>query len=215
MMPVTGGVRRSKNRGPNMTSNGDAAVIRYSGPGKTLSTDSDGRLGETRLYIPGNFSQWANPTGPSVVSYYNTGVFKPGCSIRWEPNVSFTTGGRVYVGWTDNPETTDFLFALLATYLTTPTTPNWLNYINQVRALGSCISFPIWQETDVPFPTRLRRKRFDVNNNASPLDINVLDRSMQQCMWIAIDTSDANTTAGNFQFRDVVDVEGLQAGSST
>lgn len=214
-MPVTGGVRKSRNRGPTMTSNGDSAIVKYSGPGLMQTQDSNGKCGGYRVYVPGHPNGWANPSGPSVVSFYSTGKFVPGTTIRWEPACSFTTAGRVYSCFTDNPEVTSFLQQLITTYYSSPSTLAWTNYINQVRAMGTSRSWPVWQETEIPFPTKLRRKRFDINRDIGGFGINDLDRCAQTTMFFAIDCPDPDVDTGSFQFHDVVDVEGMQAGITT
>ena len=147
-----------------LAGSGDSTIIKYSAIGVTLSTlGTTGTSAMTRTYVPGFTSVLANNVGPGIVRSYSTAKFLPGTTIRWEPSVSFTTSGRVLVGFTDNPEMMVALTTAFDTYALTPTNANYEVYANLIRGLGSVKSFPVWQETDVAFPTRLRRKRFDTN----------------------------------------------------
>jgi hypothetical protein len=157
-------------------------------------------------YPTGDLNQ---AVGPKLVSYYSSAYFKPGTKVRWEPSVSFNTGGRIAVGFTDNPEVAVVIQALLDAYVASPTGSNYVAYANQVRALGSTLSFPVWQETEIPFPTRLRRKRFDVEATPATGDTDNFDRSMQVMMFACCETSQTEGAVGSFWFHDVVDVEGL------
>lgn len=209
--PVKGGVRRKRNRAPTMSGGGDTSVVKYSVLGGTIGTVASlGLSAANRIYIPGNSGELVNTSGPVIVSYYSTAKFLPGTRIRWEPSVSFTTSGRVIVGFTDNPEIVAAIKAAFDIFVATPTAGNYNSYANLVRSLGSVISFPVWQETEIPFPTRLRRKRFDCNASASSTDSNVLDRSMQTAMFVAFEGAPTtNQTLGGFHYHDVVDVEGI------
>jgi len=209
---VTGGVRRRRNTQPGMTpTSSDSSVIKYSALGLNMVTNSTlGTATYYRSYIPGNGNALTNTAGPSIASYYSTGRFMPGTRIRWEPSVSFTTPGRVYVGFTDNLELMVNLNVARATYETTPSVANYNAYANAVKSLGTLQSWPVWQETDVVFPLHTRRKRFDVNVNVDYGSADVLDRSAQRAMYVAVDGAPANPTAlGSFWYHDVVSVEGV------
>lgn len=208
------GLRRGRNKDPTITRNGDSTTVRYQALGKTFVSDANGNGGDIRQYIPGSASSIFSaltPAGITVTSFYSEGKFKPGTTIRWEPGVSFTTSGRVYVSFSDNPEIIASITANYATYVATPTPANYATYANAVKAMGTMRSFPVWMETDVPFPTKTRRKMFDINSVFSSTDANVLDRSCQTCFFIAWDGCPASTTLGAFVYRDVVEVEGLTA----
>lgn len=196
-MPVTGGVRRRRNTAPAMAT--DGSLIKYNVQGSTLATGSvSSTILYDRYYVPGFTTALVNPTGPDLVASYSTGKFEPGCKIRWEPAVSFSTAGRVYVGFTDNPEVIAAIFGLTGQ-----------NRVDAIKSLGSTVSFPVWQETEVNFPSRTRRKRFDCNSTVVRDAIDVLDRSCQCVMFCALEGSPVNTTLGNFWFHDRVSVEGL------
>lgn len=196
---MSGGVRRRRTSGITSSSAGDGTVIKYSAIGLALSSGAAGSTYYTRKYIPGDGSSLANSIGPNLAGYYATGKFMPGTKIRWEPSVSFTTTGRVFVAFTDNPEVMANLDGLTVAQLQTA-----------VRGMSNVISFPVWQETDIPFPNKLRRKRFDANINFSS-DVNVYDRSCQQYMLVVVEAMPASTAAGAFWFHDVVDVEGISS----
>lgn len=203
--PVSGGVRRRRNRMPMLNGSGDHAIVKYSTLGETLTTGTGTNQGVvTRYYIPGFPGGLTNSSGASVVSYYSTAKFTPGTRIKWEPAVSFTTAGRVIVGFTDNPEVISAIAALASNAAT-----NYASYVNAVRSLGSVVSFPVWQETEIPFPTRLRRKRFDTNVTPTASNVDQMDRSAQTVMWVAVEGAPVSTSLGSFWYHDVVDVEGV------
>lgn len=212
MNPVKGGVRRRRVKNPILSSSGDDALIKYSATSIVYSTvGTTGSSVANRFYIPGYTGQIANSAGPGIVSAYSTGKFMPGTKIRWEPSVSFTTSGRVLVGFTDNPEIASIIEGLYALFVSTGLAADYAAYANAVRGLGSTISFPVWQETDVPFPTRIRRKRFDINRSIGVGVTDNLDRCMQTSMWAAFEgaPNTAGIALGNFHYHDVVNVEGI------
>lgn len=209
-MPVAGGVRRNRNRPPALEPTGhDSTVLRYSALGRNLATDLQGNEGYDRHYVAGNGTALINATGASVASFYSTAMFKPGTTIRWEPSVSFTTPGRVYVSFTDNPEVMVAINALYSTYAAAKTQVNYNNYAAAVKGLGSVRSFPVWQETALTLPSNTRRKRFDVNLNPAFNNVDVMDRSSQYTMYVAVDGASVSTTLGSFWFSDVLSLEGL------
>lgn len=203
--PAQGGVRRRRNRMPTLTGSGDNAVVKYSSLGLSHVTSTGTNQGvSTRFYVPGYAADMVNSAGAAVVSFYSTAKFLPGTRVKWEPSVSFTTAGRVVVGFTDNPEVIAQIQALSGA---APT--NYTNYLNAVRSLGSVVSFPVWQETEIPFPTRMRRKRFDVNATPSIANVDQLDRSAQTVMFVAVEGAPVSTALGSFWYHDIVDVEGV------
>lgn len=187
----------------------DSAVIKYNVMGNTLATASGGYAAGARLFIPGYGGNLINTSGPNIVAYYSSAVFKPGCTIRWEPSVSFSTSGRVYVGFVDNPEVVVTILGLINSIVDATT---YNAYADAVKGLGSVVSFPIWQETDIQMPMRLRRKRFDVDTSLVA-DTNNMDRSTQTAMFAAIEGTGGVVQAGLFSYHDVVDVEGLKGGT--
>lgn len=203
--PVNGGVRKRRNSAPTS----DGTRIKYNAMQKTFPTVISGYTGEIRPYVPGLTSPLAQTVGPELVSYYSTGKFLPGTSARWEPSVSFTTTGRVFVGFTDNPEVATSISSLFGAAISAGTGAAWADYANAVKSLGSVQSWPVWQETEVSTPMNLRRKMFDVNENlvVSP---DTYDRSMQVLMCIAVEGLPAGSSSpGGFWFHDHVQVEGL------
>lgn len=203
--PVNGGVRKRRNSAPTS----DGTRIKYNAMQKVLPNVSSGYTGEIRLYVPGLASPLAQTVGPELVSYYSTGKFLPGTSARWEPSVSFTTTGRVFVGFTDNPEVATTIASLLGTAVSTGTAIAWGDYVAAVKGLGSVQSWPVWQETEVAVPSNLRRKMFDVNENLV-VGPDILDRSMQTLMCVAIEGLPTGVgNPGGFWFHDNVQVEGL------
>lgn len=210
-MPVTGGVRRNRNRPPALQpTSADATVLHYSALGRNLATDTFGNEGFDRHYIAGNSTGLINATGSSVASFYSTSKFQPGTTIRWEPSVSFTTPGRVYVSFTDNPEVMVAINALYTAYVTGGKTQAQYNaYSAAVKGLGNIRSFPVWQETAMALPTNTRRKRFDVNLAAAFNNVDVMERCTQYAMYVCVDGASVSTTLGSFWFSDSLSLEGL------
>lgn len=213
---IQAGVRRKRNAPPRIEPNGDGAVLRYNCNGVSIGTyGTSGCSASRRIYIPGydstigvDTSDLIGNAGTSIVSYYASAKFLPGTKIRWEPSCSFTTTGRIYVGFVDNPEVARTLLTQQNTFRSTFTAADYNTYANNVKALGSVVSFPVWQETEIAFPTKLRRKRYDCNETT--LTDDTLDRSMQTMMFIALEGGPTTATIfGNFWYHDVVDVEGL------
>lgn len=206
--PVQGGVRKRRTRAPSMTGTGDATQLAYSALGSTVSTLAPGYGGTIRAYIPGLTFGLTNSIGPNIVGYYSSAKFLPGTKIRWEPSVSFTTSGRVSVGFTDNPEAIVTLSTLWNTATSSGLAADWLAYANAIKGLGSMRSFPVWQETEIEFPTKLRRKMFDTNL-VPALNVDVYDRSCQTAMFAVVEGA-TNVFAGSFWYHDKLAVEGIQ-----
>jgi len=195
---MASGVRRRRNTAPTSENNGEQSIIRYQAMGTTIGSDASGLSWGFRYYVPGLQYGLVSATGPGLVSFYSTAKFLPGTSIRWEPSCSFTTTGRIYVGFTDNPEVA-----------TTLTTLSGTAFGNAVKGMGSVMSFPVWQETNISFPTRLRRKRFDVNGTVAASS-DVLDRSSQTNFFWYLDGAPVSLAGlGSFWYKDVVSVEGM------
>lgn len=196
----------------------DSSIIRYNALGSVAGVDGSGGSVDRRLYIGGNIAAGTPGTlistiGPGIVANYSSCRFLPGTRVKWTPTCSFNTSGRVYVGFTDNPEVMATLNGLISVYASGQTTAPaaFINYRNAVQALGSVISFPVWQETNVPFPTKMRRKRFDVNEVMDLSNADTLDRSCQTCMYAVITgVAPVGASVGQFEYHDIVDVEGIQ-----
>lgn len=219
--PLTGSTatRRRRNANPESIRSGDGTVIKYKTIGNSMISPAGSPGCATwRPYIPGNGFGLAFNGGSSIVGKYATGVFRPGTRIRWEPSVSPTIGGRVFLGFSDNPEVMERLLAKWSAYNASPDGPTYVAYADAVKALANVVSWPLWQEHDIAVPTRLRRKRFDCNHSLTYTDINVLDRSAQTMMFAVFDGFNVDPEAvpflGSFWYHDVVDVEGLH-GEST
>lgn len=210
---------------PRMETNGDGSLVRYNCSGVNLGTYTGAGLGvQRRYFVPGfqgtipvvGGAGLITSAGAEVVGFYSSARFMPGTRVKWEPSVSFTTSGRIYVGFTDSPEVANTINTAMEAVQTAATVAAaqaaYDTYSASVKALGSTISFPVWQETEIPFPTRMRRKRFDVNE-AAATGIDTLDRSMQTAMFVAAEgvPTAGTTVLGNFWYHDVVDVEGLHA----
>lgn len=208
MMPVQGGIRKRRTTSPKMS----GTNLEYSSTQSAYPVPTaGGYTGLIRNYVPGSAQSLSNPIGPEIVSSYCTGKFLPGTRARWEPSVSFNTTGRVFCGFCDNPEVSVQIDALFAAALTTGTNTDWNIYLNAIKGLGDMRSFPVWQETEVIVPTKLRRKMFDCNFTVSTIDVNVLDRSMQTTLFIGIEGLNTTGNPGGFWFHDKVQVEGLHA----
>lgn len=200
--PFPAGVRvRNKPSKVKMQSNGDGITLRYTSLGDVqTTTSSELSVSTDRIYVPGYLQGMISPTGPSIASNYSTGVFKPGTTIRWEPACGATTSGRVFVAWTSNPE-------LMQAWAGASTLAKY----NIINACGSVRSFPVWQETEIPFPNNLRRKRFDVNSeliDTAEGRLAQLARSAQ-VMMMAVISGPADTVLGQFNYHDVLDLEGM------
>jgi len=210
--PLTGDSSRRKRRvrQPVLNGSGDRTMVRYKSLGNNVSLSLAGLGVTARWYIPGLTTLLNNTAGPAIVSFYSTGLFKPGTHLRWEPVVSPTVGGRIFVGFTDNPEVAANITAAWNTFTTTPTTGNYATYAGAVKGLASTESVPLWQTCEWNVPTTLRRKRFDVNQDVTLTSIDQLDRSLQVAMFACIEGVDLESgVVGSFWFSDVVDVEGV------
>jgi len=197
--PFSGSTRKRRNPQPRMNpTSSNSTIVEYSALSTSLSTGATGVGVLERFYVPGYQGQLSSTYGPAIVAYYSTGKFLPGTRARWEPSVGATTSGRVYVGFTDNPE-------VISALITAASSPSV--YLGYVKGLGDVVSFPVWQETDVQVPTRMRRKMFDTNASISN-NVDVLDRSCQVYMAIAVE-GPASTSFGSMWCHDKVMVEGI------
>lgn len=221
--PVTGvgDTRRGRNKFPQVQQkSGEGVVLRGSSIGHNFVIRAMGGGGDQkRFYIPGNANALMNSATTHVARSYATGVFKPGTRIRWEPTCSPLSGGRVFVGFTDNPELMKVINTLIENYYITPDPVSYTELSNAVKGLANMVSFPAYVEREIEVPTRLRHKRFNVNALMSNYnDIAELDRSAQLAMFAVADgfvgiTGD--TVIGSFWFHDVLDLEGLHGQLAT
>lgn len=205
------GVRRNKLQ-PKMTSlNNDSSIIRYRAIGATINSSTQGQSVTRRFYSPGlNAGDLvASAAGVDICKFYGTGKFLPGTTITWEPAVSFNTTGRCFLAFTDNPEVAVTLQNAWAAWVASPSGATYAAYADLVKAMGSCRSWPIWQETSFAVPTLLRRKMFDINASITTSP-DVYDRSIQVFAFMAFEGLPPLTTLGNFVYHDVVQVEGVQ-----
>lgn len=213
--PVKGGTRRNRKR-MSMSTNGTWTRLRYSYTGKNVSTNTTGSGNLImRHYVPGlqapdQYCDGAiTSPGVSVAGYYSTGVFRPGTQIRWEPGCSFTTSGRVIVGFTDNPEVIAKLSALYFQAFG-GVSGAYNEYVFQIRGLERNVSFPVWQETSIPFPTRTRRKAFDADvDGYDGSDDQTVQTRCQMAMFAVIIGAPELVGIGTFWYHDELDVEGL------
>lgn len=202
---VAGVSRRRKRNNKTLSIRGtdQSQNVRYATLGITLNTGASGIVdGYYRAYIPGNASGLVAASGPAICSYYSTGKFMPGTTAEWIPSVGFTTSGRVYVGYTDNPE--------LAVHIAGTTGSTFANH---VKGLGDVISFPVYQSEKWVVPTKLRRRMFDCNASIVASADN-FDRSMQTTMFVYVEGAPATTAIGGMRFEDNVLVEGITATAS-
>lgn len=200
---VAGTSRRRRRLTTGVRSSGteQSQILKYATLSVTLTLDAAGeQKAYNRKYIPGNPDGLTSTVGPQVASYYSTGKFLPGTTAEWIPSVGFTTSGRVYVGFTDNPEVANTITALAGSAA----------YITAVKSLGDVISFPIYQSEKIMIPTKLRRKMFD-SNAANTSAIDTLDRSMQTCMFMCIEGGTAGQSVGGWRYEDHLQVEGLHS----
>lgn len=215
-MPVKGGVRVRNRSSPSITGGGDSTIIKYNYVGSSIQTQATtGSATRARFYIPGQtagpYSDSATTSpGSKLVKSYSTAVYRPGTKIRWEPSCSFNTSGRVFVAFTDNPEVA-YKLNLIRDDAEAGLPGALEAYVLNMRGLSNVRSFPVWQETEIPFPTRTRRKRFDVDATTNILDKADLVTSMQVAMFVVVEgVGTTATRVGSFWYHDVVDVEGIQ-----
>lgn len=215
----SGETRTRRNRGPRIQQKGeDGIVVRGASLGhNAVFNNTAGGGVSARYYIPGYMSDLSNTAAAGVSSFYSTGVFKPGTKVRWEPNLSPLSGGRVFVGFTDNPEIIADISTKITAFVADSTTVTYNNVAVLVKGLGNVISFPAYVEKEIDIPARTRRKRFDVNETVTTSDVNVLDRCCQTAMFSVFDGllgMTSPTAIGGFWYHDVVDLEGLTNAST-
>lgn len=196
------GPKKRQNRQPTMQARDqDSSSVTYSTLGSEIATNASGQAMVRRAYIPGNADGLFADVGPQIVRRYSTAKFLPGTKLRWEPSVGITTPGRVFVAFTDNPEKMEVMLAFIAG-------GNYTNFSNAIKGFGNLQSFPIWQETEIAVPSRLRRKMFDTNATTSAVR-EELDRSAQTCMFAFTDGAPVETFLGSFWYHDKLAVEGV------
>lgn len=194
--------RRNPNYAVRGTPGSDRTVLRYNCVSSAVTTDGAGEYQWDRTYVPGLGSGIANSAGVNVASFYATGVFRPGTTVKWVPYVGFQTSGRLLIAFTDNPE-----IMAQAVGWTLSQKVAW------IRGSSNGVNMPLYEERTLAVPTNTRRKRFDVNQNIT-FAVDTLDRSAQVMMITAIVAGPGSTTVGQFEYHDVLDVEGLNTAST-
>lgn len=195
----SGNKRKRLNSVTSAMAGNDTQRLNYKTLGSTVTTNELGERAVPRYYIPGYSVGLAFSSGAKIASFYSTGKFLPGTRARWVPSVGFTQPGRVYVGFTDNPEVIQAIAGFIGTAA----------YSEAVKGLGNVITFPIYQDHEFMVPSRLRRKMFDTNIS-SPFGVDTLDRSCQTAMFALVEGAPLNISVGSFHFTDSLLVEGLQ-----
>lgn len=203
-----------------------SSIIRYSAVTGSFGYDDGFRL-LGRTYVGGltvlggmgteaniNFAGPVNSAGVRVAGCYSTYKFLPGSKVEWIPNVGFTTSGRIYIGFTDNPEVIGAMNFLAQEYMGAPETSKALAYGNAVKLLGNVKSYQVFERFTLPIPTRLRRKRFSNNTAMDGLSSAVHDKSTQLAMFAFVEGV-PNGSIGSFQYHDVLDVEGMRSPALT
>lgn len=200
----------------------DSSIIKYNVVGETYDKVTNWNARPFMRFYIGGLSSYAGSTEPvgfvanagrDIVKSYSTCKFLPGTTITWSPSVGFTTSGRVFIGFTDNPEVAANIWAQ---YTTDGSTGNFTNYNNLVKQLGNVVSHQLFEEFTIQVPTRLRRNMFDVNAIIGTNDVDKLDRSGHVFMFGTIEASVPDGTVyGSFLYHDNIMVEGIRAASLT
>lgn len=138
--------------------------------------------------------------GAAIANTYSQYVYET-CVLRWLPSIgpgSAEAGGRVYVGYVDNPEA-------IKTYMAA-TTANQILYIKGNRNMRS---FNVWENGVYALPLTRRRKMFDVNNAPTHTLENDNDRSTQGLFIFAYESVGTSITMGAWQSEVLVKLHGF------
>lgn len=222
--------QQSRRRAPNLQAvtapmGRDASMIKYNVVGRSVARPSAAgwtHAALARLYIPGleyavgsipdTLIGYVGAAGTAVARNYSTARFQPGTTITWAPSVGFTTNGRIYLGFTDNPEVINVMCGELSAG--TNGAPSDA-YITAVKQLGNVVSHQVFEEFTVTVPTFTRRKAFDVNEFISVLDVDKLDRCCQTAMFALFEGVPDTVGLGSFMYHDNLVVEGLRQRTMT
>lgn len=200
----------------------NTSAVKYNTIGVTVSQPSGWNatpfmrfyVGGLKTYDSDTFAAGFGPsTGRDIVSSYSTCKFLPGTSLSWSPSVGFTTSGRVFIGFTDNPEVAALIYNQ---YVADYATGDFTAYSGYVKSLGDVVSHHVFEEFTLAIPTRLRRKMFDVNSTITLSGgTEILDRSGQVFMFGIVEGGTGAATWGSVHYHDNVAVEGIRAANLT
>lgn len=187
--------QRRANRSMNAAGMGRSNDIRYSFMGSSVTTDANGLVGASYALVPGLGA--TNSVGARIESCYATGVYRPGTSWTWVPNLGSTANGRIYVAYIENPETWSKLQAQLGTG----------DFINAVTRQGNVVSHQVSKEFKYSPVARPRKMSFATNETINQTDTVQLEASFQGGIVAVIIGAPATTVAGTFRLDAIVHLE--------
>lgn len=216
--------KRRNNLQPTMRKTSrDSSIVSYNAVGGTVARPTTGwsSFPVIRMYAPGLVTVDGQTmpagigscAGRDIVRAYSTAKFLPGTKLTWTPSVGFTAPGRVFVGFTDNPEVALHIYNEYKTE-SMETTPDFSTYANYVKNLGDVVSHQVFEEFTVQVPTRLRRKMFDTNE-AFAANSDTMDRCGQTFMFAILEGVEGAGPWGSFMYHDTVQVEGVRPTAAT
>jgi hypothetical protein len=180
---------------------GDHTTLRGNEFTTNATTDATGLITGTSILCAGTTIDVTASGLSAIGQLYSTYRYMPGTTFHWVPQVSMSTAGVVYVGFTDNVE-------IIANYAAAGTLAAKLVI---VKSLANLRSYPVWQQWNFSLPPKLRRKRFDVNNNFTVSNADELDRSVQGAWLFGVEGTTASAQIARPYRSVILDVEGLKA----
>lgn len=203
MEKVTGLTLELRNRRPRAKIAGgtltDTSNIQYHAYVDQAPTSAGGIISGVNYLVGGDTTNISSSIGPTIVGSYRECLFRSGTKITWSPNVGFTTTGRIYVAYIDNPE-------VMVGYLGTLTDTAKLAYI---KALTNHVNHPVYKEFTYNMPSiGTRRKRFDVNATGTQT-VDTFDRSLQGAFVWVVAGAPGTTDVGAMSLTHQVTVYGL------
>lgn len=196
---------------------GDRTVIKYTCYRQGTNPDVQGYADLWRPYVPGN-ATWpagvnasvnvsiSDSAGIGVAACYANGKFLPGTTATWVPNVGFTTSGRLWVAFTDNPEVA-YRYMAAATMV---------DKLTIIRRNGNVVSFPVYEHHTVRVPVEMSRLKYYNSNRLTNVPVSDptsftddLERSGHLFMLAMAVGVTPDLDVGTFEFHDIVQCHGL------
>ncbi len=121
--------------------------------------------------------------------------------LHYTPAVGTTTSGKVWVGYTDNPE---IIYKAIGTYTTS-------DLLNIVKTLRHNNVFPVWQSWTMNVPNIApRRKMYSIDTTAAGSS-EIVDRCTHGAFIVALEGGPATTNVGVLTASHEFALRGLQS----
>lgn len=200
--------KKSKTLGLTSAQRPPRPSLRMSGSGDVSNVAGSSALYDLNITSSPAFVALVDPTASSVINNVarNFETYKVNrYAIHYTPAVGTTTSGKVWVGYTDNPE---IIYKAITTYTNA-------DLLAIVKTLRHNNVFPVWQSWTMNTPSLApRRKMFSIDTS-SVTSAEIADRDVHGAFIVSVEGTPASTDVGVLTASYDYALRGLQSYSAT